>query len=245
MGLFALLEEDSQASQVPIPNLPELSPAERMLMEKETTGIYISGHPMDDYRELLKKTHVVPMGTLLEEGSGFRDEQTVTVAGVVQSVKVKTTRNNTLMAYVTVEDDTGAMEMLAFSSALDQYGGYLKENEVVTVTGKLSLRDEKDPQILINRVRPIAQLEPEPLRLPEPDRRPPVIYTGKLYLRLPTETGSLFPRIRAVLNMFPGESTAVVYFSDNGTRRGTCCTLDRRMLEELKNILGEANVVLK
>ena len=67
MGLFAMLQEDDEAASIPIPSLPEMSKADLMTMEKETTGIYISGHPMDDYRSLLKGTHVVPVGVLLGE----------------------------------------------------------------------------------------------------------------------------------------------------------------------------------
>ena len=242
MGLFAMLEDD-QAAQIPIPKLPELSKADRMLMEKETTGIYLSGHPMDDYRPYLRNTHVVSIGSLMEEDNPYTDDQIISVAGIVQSVKMKTTRNNSMMAYVTVEDDTASIEMLAFSNVVSQYGGYLRENSPVVVTGRLSLRDDKEPQIVINRARPIsdfAKAPPEPQ--PEPKQR---TLTGTLYLRLPSEEGKLFPKIRAILNMFPGDSQAVVYFADTKQRRGTRCALDSRMLSELKNVLGEANVVLK
>ena len=244
MGLFGMLEYDDEATSISIPKLPELSMADRMLMEKETTGIYISGHPMDDYRSMLRNTHVVPMGALMEEGNSYRDDQIVSVAGIVQSVKVKTTRNNSLMAYVTVEDDTAAIEMLAFSNVIDQYGSYLKENAPVVVTGKLSLRDDKEPQIVINRARLITDFVMEAQRqTPPPPQDPPRNQT--LYLRLPSETGNLFPKIRAILNMFPGDSAAVVYFADTKQRRGTRCALDGRMLQELTNVLGEANVVVK
>ncbi len=242
MGLFAMLEDDA-AAEIPIPKLPELSKADRMLMEKETTGIYLSGHPMDDYRSLLRNTHVVSIGSLMEEESKFTDDQIISVAGIVQSVKMKTTRNNSMMAYVTVEDDTASIEMLAFSNVISEYGGYLRENSPVVVTGRLSLREEKEPQIVINRVRPITDFAKETPRT-QPAPKPEKL-SGTLYLRLPGEEGKLFPKIRAILNMFPGDSTVVVYFADTKQRRGTRCDLDHRMLQELKNVLGEENVVLK
>ena len=80
--------------------------------------------------------------------------------------------------------------------------------------------------------------------MPQPESKPQVL-TGTLYLRLPTEEGNLFPKIRAILNMFPGDSQAVVYFADTKQRRGTRCALDSRMLQELKNVLGNENVVVK
>ncbi|MBR4109997.1 MAG: DNA polymerase III subunit alpha [Oscillospiraceae bacterium] len=237
MGLFSMLQED-EAVAIPIPKLAEMSKADLMLMEKETTGIYLSGHPMDDYRAILKNTRVVPIGLLMEEDNGYQDDQIISVAGIVQSVKMKTTRNNSMMAYVTVEDDTASMEMLAFSNVLSQYGGYLKENLPVVVTGRLSLRDDKEPQIVINRARPLSDFAEE-------EKPQTQTSTGTLYLRLPDEAEPLFGKVRAILNMFPGESKAVLYFEDTKQRRGTSCTLDSRMLTELNDLLGSANVVVK
>ena len=242
IGLFGLLE-DEESVKIPIPKLPELNRADMMLMEKETTGIYLSGHPMDDYRGYLRNTHVVPIGSLMEEENPYQDDQIISVAGIVQGVKMKTTRNNSMMAYVTVEDDTASIEMLAFSNVITQYGSYLRENEPVVITGRLSLRDDKEPQIVINRARPMSDFANQP-DAPAPVEQPKVL-AGTLYLRLPTEEGALFQKIRAILNMFPGESQAVVYFADTKQRRGTHCSLDSRMLNELRNVLGEENVVIK
>ena len=243
MGLFSMLE-DEPGIRVAIPKKEELSKAELLAMEKETMGIYISGHPMDDYRPYLRNTHVVQIGSLMDGENSFQDDQIVSVAGIVQTVKMKTTRSNSMMAYVTIEDDTASIEMLAFSNVLGQFGGYLRENSAVVVTGRLSLREDKDPQIVINRARPISDYaNGEP---PYPEMvQPPQVRQGTVYLRLPTEDGKLFPKIKAILNMFPGDSAAVVYFADTKQRRGTRCALADPMLGELKNVLGEGNVVVK
>ena len=247
MGLFSMMEEESASQQILIPKLKEMNKADLLAMEKETTGIYISGHPMDDYRPYLRNTHVVHIGQLMEEESSYADDDIVSVAGIVQTVKMKTTRSNSMMAYVTVEDDTAAMEMLAFSNVLNQYGGYLRENSPVVITGRLSLRDNKEPQIVINRARPISDYaDGEPELAPPPqkprDNPPP---SGTLYLRLPSESGTLFPKVRAMLNMFPGNNGVVVYFADSKQRRGSRCALADSLLRELTNTLGEGNVVVK
>jgi len=213
-----------------------------MLLEKETTGIYLSGHPMDDYRHLLKGTHVVPIGALMDEESAYQDDQIVSIAGIVQVVKMKTTRNNSMMSYVTVEDDTASIEMLAFSNVISQYGNYLRENEPVVITGRLSLRDDKEPQIVINRARPMSDFTDRSgaVEVTEPKK-----LSGTLYLRLPSETAPAYRKVKAIINMFPGESKAVVYFADTKLRRGALCDLDSRMLKELQNLLGKDNVVVK
>ena len=245
LGLFAMLDEDDAAAAIPIPKMKELNRADLMAMEKETTGIYISGHPMDDYRQILKNTHVVPIGDLMDEESHYKDDQIVSVAGIVQNVKMKTTRNNSMMAYVTVEDDTAAIEMLGFSNVLSQYGGYLKENSPVVITGRLSIRDEKEPQIVINRARPISDYENMPEEPVQPVERPKPVPSGTLYLRLPSENSPLYRKVRAILNMFPGTSPAVLFFADTKVRRGTRCMLAESMLRELHSLLGSENVVLK
>ena len=243
IGLFTMLQSDDKAAEIPIPKLAELNRADLMLMEKETTGIYLSGHPMDDYRHLLKNTRIVPIGALLDEENNYRDNQDVSIAGIVQSIKLKTTRNNSTMAYVSIEDDTASIEMLVFSNALNQYGGYLRENQPVVIHGRLSLRDDKDSQIIVNRAVPMTQYAD---KVPEEAVNrisKPIVQT--LYLRLPSEEGMLFPKVRAIINMFPGNSKVVVYFADTKQRRGAQCNLDSVMLAELRSVLGEENVVVK
>ena len=260
MGLFGMMEDDDPSTSIPIPKLPEISAADRMAMEKETTGLYLSGHPMDDYRALLKNTHVVPIGSLMGEEADLRDDQIVSVAGIVQTVKMKTTRNNSMMAYITLEDDTAAMEMLAFSNVLSQFGGYLKENSPVVITGRLSLRDDKDPQIVINRARPMSDFENGEPEEPEEryerrdryERReayrpqnPQLLNGNTLYLQLAGESDPRYRKVRAIVNMFPGEGVVKVFFADTRKMRGARAAFDSRMVEELKNVLGDKNVVLK
>ncbi len=236
-------ETEESAVSVDIPNLPELSPQDRMSMEKEVTGLYLSGHPMDDYRAMLKQSQVAAIGEIMEcfetGGTEFADEQVVTVAGMVQQMKMKTTRNNSLMAYITLEDDTGAMEMLVFSNAIDRFGGFLTENAAVVISGKISVRDEKAPQMIVNQVWPLesyAQSRPAPVQQPR---------AGKLYLQIPSESTSQDRRSRAVLQMFPGKIPVVLYYADTKIRRQTFCDPADELLQELQEILGEKNVVLK
>ncbi len=248
MGLFSMLSDQDSAGKIDIPYMEELPRAELMAMEKETTGIYISGHPMDDYRQLLKGTSVVPISALTGEESRFQDEQIVSIAGIVQTIKMKMTRSNTMMAYVTIEDDTASIELIVFSNALNEHGGYLRENAPVVVVGKLSVRDDKDPQIIVNRVRPMSDftdpyVKPFLHELIPPKQEPPGDST--LYLRLPTENCREYKKVRAIVNMFPGDSTVVVFFADSRKRQGARCLLRNSMIDELKNVLGEANVVLK
>ena len=244
IGLFSMLEDD-HSTQIVIPKLPELNRADLMLMEKETTGIYISGHPMDDYRQYLKSTRVVSIGLLMAENSPYQDGSAVSIAGVVQSIKMKTTRNQSMMAYVTVEDDTGAVELLVFSNAINEYGGYLYENSPVVIMGKLSVRDEKEPQIIVNRVHPLKDYANTMAQPVYENAEREAMVNSKLYLRLTSEEDPAYRKVRGILQMFPGKNEIVLYFADTKVRRGTRSALEPLMLGELRTLLGEANVVVK
>jgi DNA polymerase-3 subunit alpha len=250
MGLFDLDGDSGAVPAVEIPKIPELSKRERMAYEKETTGLYLTGHPMDEYRSFLKNARVAAIGEILEsfaeETGRYQDEQTVSVAGVVQTVKMKTTRNNSMMAYVTLEDDTAAMEMLVFSNALNQYGNCLAENEAVVVQGRLSVRDEKEPQLVLNRAWPIQEFQARPASQPTQNRPQPAAKEGqKLYLRLDSESAPVMKKVTAVLHMFPGTMPVVLYFADTKIRRGTTCLPDEDLFREMRELLGPENVVIK
>jgi len=232
---------DNPTPSVQIPDIPELQRAEIMAMEKETTGLYLSGHPMDDYRPLLAGGHVVPIGDILNsfsDGDGkYRDEQIVSVAGIVQKVRQKTTRNNSIMAYVTLEDDTGALETLVFSTVLSQYSRFLQENQPVVLVGRLSVREEKEPQIVVNSVRLIGDA---PMETPRQKAG-----STALYLKIPQEGTLLDRKVRAILNMFPGKIKTVLYYADTQKRLGLTCEPQGIMLSELRSLLGNENIVLK
>ena len=252
-GGFAEEEEEAPKSTLELPDIPEFSPKELMAMEREVTGLFLSGHPMDEYRVLAAQYGAVPIARILastaeEEGSGeFKDNQTITVSGVVSAMKTKTTRNNTLMSYITLEDGGGSIELLAFQRALDTGGMYLRENAVVMITGRLSIRDEKEPQIVAEAIRPITDLHSAHMdKVPESRRESQESIKGrKLYVRLPGESDPSFERIKLILVMFPGDDPMILYFNDTGKKRGTHCLIHNSLIRELREMLGDENVVVK
>ena len=235
-------DESSGIPELVLPNLPEYSRSQLMTMERETTGLYLTGHPMDEYREAARNAKAAPIGAILsdfakEDGpETYRDEQRLSIAGIVASSKTKTTKNNTLMAYVTLEDDTGAMELLVFARVLEESGGYIKENATVLATGRLSVRDEKAPQMLVDSIRPLGEAGTA-VKERESGQ--------KLYVKVPTAQSPQFEKIKKIFLMFPGEQQAVFYFSDTRKRMGTPCVIHPALIRELGEMLGGENVVLK
>ncbi len=240
MNLFGDPELSDSSTTVDIPELEEFSRSERLSMEKETTGIYLSGHPMDEYREAAQKAGAVPTAAILEAAkdenqSSFRDGQLLTVAGVVQSLRSRTTKNNTLMSYIVLEDDSGSIELIAFSRALESYGKYIKENAAIVVRGRLSLRDEKEPQLTVEQVRPLTSVT-------EDDKpRPP----QRLWVKLPSISDPIREKIELILTMFPGEQQIVIYGQRENKKLSAPCIIHPSLVAELKELLGDANVVLR
>ena len=244
-GQFDLFGGGGDSLSVPavhLPDIPEFSPGELMAMEKETTGLYLSGHPMDEYRKQAQKYGAVPIAAVMgareeeNEPSPYGDGARVTLAGVVASVRTKTTKNNSLMAYVMLEDATGSMELLVFSRTLTESGAYLKAGRPVAVSGRVSIRDEKAPQLMADRVAPLSGREPAEAAAEQGEQ--------VLWIKLP-DGGASLAWLGRLMNMFPGESAAIVYLADVKKKRQTRCLLHEALLCELRETLGEENVVLK
>ena len=240
-----------------LPDIPEYAPEELMRQEKEVTGLYLSGHPMAGYRDVARRAGAVHIAAVNEdfaqEGgpTSFRDEQRITVAGIVTAYRTKATRSGSLMAYATVEDDTASIELLCFSRTLEKYGRLLGEGSAVLIQGKLSVRDEKPPQILCDEVRSLTGHQsggpgPEP-SVPERQGRPGVqVLEGKvLWLRVPSKSHPALAHINRVISMFPGQTPARLVFTDTGKRMGTTCLLGKSLVEELVEALGKENVVIQ
>ena len=242
LDLFGMGDESQQASlpALQLPDVPEYTPQQRMAMEKEVTGLYLTGHPMDAYRDVAKTMGAVTIGSILndfkQEGgpTRYRDGNQVTIAGVISTYRTRTTKNNTLMAYVTLEDDTASMELLCFSRVLNESGGYIRENSAVLVTGRISVRDEKEPQIMTDTVRPLGELDG---KVQEREER--------LWLRLPSREDARLRKIQLALSFFPGQNQVVLYFEDCKKRVGSRCMIHPALVEDLKERLGEKNVVVK
>jgi len=221
-----------------------------MTMEKETTGLYLSGHPMDAYRHQVRRQGIPSIGAILEdfaqEGgpTRFADDQRIKIAGVVTSSKTKTTKNNSLMAYVTVEDDTATMELLCFSRVLESCGSYLRENQAVIVKGRLSVRDEKAPQIMCDSVYPLDTAV-EPLVKEKPEAGSGIVEGSILYLKVPSADSPQMRHVKRAFRLFPGKTPVKVVMADTRKVLAGSCVLHQALLDEMRDVLGEDNVVIK
>ena len=242
--LFSQNQEKPEPVELVLRDIPEFSAQEKMAMEKEITGLYLSGHPMDDYQDIARQRGAVPIGQVLEDAAlpdgpqQVQDGQRLTLAGVVASVKTKTTRNRSLMAYVVLEDATGNLEMTVFSRLLEECGSYLQVNMPLLAQGKLILREDKAPQFLCDQLTPLVQVPGQPARQHK-------VLAGRLYLRFSGQADPRLERVKDLFGLFPGQQGAVLYLAAEGRRLGARCQIHTAMVRELQELLGEENVVVQ
>ena len=247
LDLFGLGDGDGEeqgSASVPVPDVEEYTSRELMAMEREITGLYLTGHPMDDYREAARRAGAVSIGAILSDFASedgpeqFRDDQRVIIAGIVASYRTRTTKTGRLMCYIQFEDDTGAMELMAFQKVLDESGGYISENAALLVRGRISVRDEKEPQLMVDSVRPLSDLHELGTDAPPKAER-------KLWLKLPTADAKLLRRVELLCEMFPGRERMIIFIADTKRRFGAECLIHDSLVRELRELLGEENVVVK
>ena len=262
MDLFGMGSEGVQDTQIALPDIPEVPMRELLAMEKETTGLYLSGHPMDEYRALARRANAASIRQIIDDLSGenaepvYKDGMTVRLACVITAVRRKSTRNNAMMAYVTVEDESAAIELVVFPRTLQQYGAYLTEDAAVLLTGKIDAREDEAPKVLVNEAQPLTESAVDSLQAREHPQQS--VYTDvqaarmapqKLFLRISSMQGDEWPQIKAVLVTQPGDTPVYLYPTDTKkktlTARRFWCQPDVPLLEKLRFLLGENDVIIQ
>ena len=256
-------EELAGSGEPQLEPLDDFTITERLAMEKEVTGMYLSGHPMAEYAKASKAVKADQILKILEsegaQNSRYQDGARVRVLAIISRVKLKATKNNSMMAFVTLEDMTGAIEMLVFPQTLAEYGTYFLEGSVVDVLAGVSLREEEEPKLLCNQVKPASKEVPRDTQghTPPEANRKPAYSAGQqrstvpvLYLRLKNMECEEYERARQVLDIFDeGRSPVVFVLSDTGKRLRAPAQmwvdLNDFMINELKRRIGEDNVAVK
>ena len=127
--------------------------------------------------------------------------------------------------------------MLVFARALQENSGFTAAGNAILVKGRLSSRDEKEPQLIVDKIEPLEQLKAVQGQAEKPAQ--------KLYLRLPTRTEDTLGHLRVLFTQYFGSDEIILYFEDTKQRLGYKAKIDNRLIGELRNRLGDDNVVLK
>jgi len=224
------------------PDIKEYPNKMLLSMEKEMLGLYISGHPLSEFDEELKRMVSLYSSELniysnqnedlylMENEKNISDGMNVVVGGIITSKKTKTTKNNNLMAFLTLEDLYGIMEVIVFPTVLEKYAKLIVEENIVLIKGRISVKEEEQPKIICEEVSPLKKM-----------------HVRKLYLRLnPSMEEDKRESLLALLRYFNGDTPVCV--CNDGEKKGRILgkefwvALNDCVVTELIQRLGEENV---
>ena len=233
-----------------MPDIPEFSAREKLLFEKECSGVYLSGHILDDYESSISSARVNFIGDIIAAFSDsvdaerdippLRDSSRVKVAAIVSARKNKTTRSGDNMAFVTLEDRTGEIELICFASTFSELGYLLTVGSVLMIDAQVSLKDDSEPKLILRRAEVMktdAELSTEKKKVP------------RLYLKVPSRDSEAFKRAYSFVSIFDDGTTSVIFYDATEKKYLgdiiLSCTVDDFIIGELSELLGRENVVYK
>lgn len=235
MSLFDLVsEEDKKEFQVSFPDVGEYSKEELLAFEKDILGVYISGHPLDDYEGLWRKNISATAADFIvdeeTEEAAVKDGMKVVVGGLVTGKVVKTTRSNQLMAFITLEDLMGSVEVIVFPKNYEADRDLLSEDSKIFIKGRVSLGDEPVGKLVCEQVIPFSKV-PRQLWLQFEDKE---TYQAK--------EGTIL----SILKESEGQDSVVIYLKKERAKKilpaNWKVEASRELLEKLIGQLGEINV---
>ncbi len=216
-------------------------PAETLLqMEKDISGLYLTSHPLDRYNARIQMLNVARISDLTDEESHEYDEKIVKIACIITRFKVIETKSGGSMAFVTVEDRSGSMEVLVFPKTLVTSGSSIYNNAAVVIEGRVSCKENEQNKLVANSVLEIERCHPDKAKptTDSPNRG--------LWLRIPSMQSAEFVEAANLLNIFSGDIPVYMYFSDTKQKRlaprRLWCFFNETLHNELSRILGSENV---
>lgn len=244
ISLFGMAEETLKTPEISYPNIKEFSKRNLLAMEKEMTGLYLSGHPLDEYAQSLKVQTSTSMDKIyksyemLQEVYNedypedmLRDDERVILGGIIAEVNQKITRNNTMMAFLKLEDLTGIIEVIVFPKTLDKVRELIKADSLVVIKGRVSIKEDELPKLICESIEPLEKVN-----------------TAKVYLRVDNlEKGKA---LRKDLKEMPveyfGDTTVFIFTAEDRKSyrmpRDLWVSLESDALSYLREKIGEDNV---
>ncbi len=255
IGLFDMGSDLAHHSEPKLRYFDEFPLYELLSMEKETTGLYLSGHPMSEYTDMAAKLHCAKISELNASGSEtaiYKDGERVKTMGIITGVKKKVTKSDTTMAFVDLEDITGGIEVVVFPKTLIQNSPLIAEGKVAVIKGRIDVRDDEPPKLICEFISTPEDAQKELSKPVMKDSEEPQTQKKKksgLFLRFPSEGCPEQIQAEKLLSIFEGRTPLYYYFADKKEYRNlpssSFVDINEPLVDELKKVLGEENVVLR
>lgn len=234
-GQLNLFDEMGDAVGYTMTEAEEMPEELKLAFEKEACGLYLSGNPLDKYKPYLNKIGVASAAQI--NLKKYRDGSRVKIGGLVENLKVRQLKNNSLMASAVLEDTSGTVTLTVFSAALAQFKPQLSSGKPVIITGRISEREDRDPEIVVESAEEIPE-SAKNISVPK--------YKRGLYLKLKSLSGDEFLKVQGILAEYHGTVPVIVYCTDTGKKLEAPERLkiapSKRILDKLCAVIGEQNV---
>lgn len=201
-GQFSIFEEQKMDEE--LPRLKDFTQKVKLELEKEILGIYISGHPLDDYVELINRMSSTNSNRIMEEYSMNTNliMRNLRVAGIIKSKRILITKNKKMMAFATLEDILGQIDLVIFPNVYEKYMDIIAEENVVLIEGHIQASEIEEPKILVDSISLLKDYEDE------------LKSVKKLYLSLRSKDSNLLNSVKAELVKYSGDVPVIFYFED-------------------------------
>ena len=229
------------------PNVPEYSVRELLLLEKESSGMYLSGHLIDGFSHHLASLSPDKISEIIESCSDeelrgnakYNDKSQVTVAGIITAKRTKVTKNGEVMAFIILEDRYADIEVIVFAKSYTKFSNILNEEEAVVISGNISTEEGEAPRILLSNATPlISDSDYTFTSLPE----------QRIYIKVPNLSDNRINNLKRIIALNRGNAKIVLY--DESTKK--YCAMKEGMIDpsdkvmaRLSAIFGESNVIMK
>lgn len=237
-GQFSIFDTvESKHSEDNLPDLKEFPQNILLTMEKEMVGIYISGHPLEAHESELKRVSTTTTFDLLNSGdelgeelSGPKDGERVALGGIIVEKKNKITRNNNMMAFITLEDLYGSIECIIFPATYERYNKYIQDDGLVVISGRVSMSEVEEPKIIAEKISALNTFK-----------------QGKIYVKIATaSSNNTFDKLKNILRANSGEIPVYVYMEKENKMvvadRSLWVDNTKEVILELEQLLGQESV---
>ncbi len=247
MSLFDMANSGMESKKDNLPKIEEFDKKYLLAMEKEMTGLYLSGHPLSEYKDELDLYTTINTSEIMASTSNSVDDvpdasdnspintvdldnKTVTIGGIISSVKIKATKSNKIMAFITVEDMFGSIEVIVFPKVYERFNKLIQEDNICLIRGRISMREDEDAKILAEQIKPLKKMN-----------------GNKLYLKIQEKDyNEMLSKIKPILSYNKGQTP--VYLCIEGENKEMNVEIaskdlwvyaDKELILKLSNLLGE------
>jgi len=239
IGFFDMINEGVSSEYVMKPT-DEFRTKELLMMEKETTGLYISSHPMEQYADLSDELKCDKIGNIINAESDFNspyvDTASVKIMGIISSITRKQTKKGESMAFINIEDVGGTIEVIVFPKLLAKYMNKINNGVAVVVGGRLSMREEENPKIILDFLETADNAK---------DNRSK---KHGLFIRVENNQSAIYQTCLDIINNKATVGEVPLYFYFASTKQYFPCkkiAINENLIAELKGIAGEHNVIFQ